>query len=227
MADTAFEIEIKCLLGSKERADALREKLHESDPRIISHGHHAQRNHYFIGGDMQKLFVNVSPYLEQEKSAALAGLVPEITNFSLRAREADGKVMLVIKAAIDDTTSANGIARMEFEGMTPSLTLETLDDLLLKAGFSYQAKWSREREEYGYRGINVTIDKNAGYGYLAEFETMCRTAEDAPSARVNLVTIMQELGVEALPQDRLERMFAYYNAHWPEYYGTNNFFTIN
>lgn len=227
MADMAFEIEIKSLLGSKEQAGALRKKLYENDPRIIFHGHHAQRNHYFIGGDMRKLFVNVSSYLEQEKSTILAGLIPEIKDFSLRAREADGKVMLVIKAAIDDTTSANGIARMEFEGMTPSLTLEALDDLLLKAGFSYQAKWSREREEYGYRGINVTIDKNAGYGYLAEFETICRVPEDAPSAQMNLTVIMQELGVEALPQDRLERMFVYYNAHWQEYYGTNLFFTVN
>ncbi len=37
---------------------------------------------------------------------------------------------------------------------------------------------------------------------------------------------MKEVGVAELPQDRLERMFAYYNLHWPEYYGTENIFTI-
>src|SRR3989344_4557302 len=45
-----------------------------------------------------------------------------------------------------------------------------LGTLILSAGFAYQAKWSREREEYLCHGINITLDKNAGYGWLAEFE---------------------------------------------------------
>ena len=38
--------------------------------------------------------------------------------------------------------------------------------------FTYQSKWSRERTEYQFSGVNVTIDRNAGYGYLAEFESI-------------------------------------------------------
>jgi hypothetical protein len=37
---------------------------------------------------------------------------------------------------------------------------------------------------------------------------------------------MAELGIEELDAARLERMFAYYNAHWPEYYGTEKVFDI-
>jgi hypothetical protein len=37
---------------------------------------------------------------------------------------------------------------------------------------------------------------------------------------------MAELGVEELLQDRLERMFAHYNEHWQEYYGTDRTFII-
>jgi len=37
---------------------------------------------------------------------------------------------------------------------------------------------------------------------------------------------MTKLDVEELPQDRLERMFAYYNKNWPEYYGTEKIFVI-
>jgi hypothetical protein len=37
---------------------------------------------------------------------------------------------------------------------------------------------------------------------------------------------MKELGVKELDQKRLERMFAFYNTHWPEYYGTDKIFTI-
>jgi len=37
---------------------------------------------------------------------------------------------------------------------------------------------------------------------------------------------MQELGVEELSQDRLERMFSHYNSNWPDYYGTERTFII-
>jgi len=37
---------------------------------------------------------------------------------------------------------------------------------------------------------------------------------------------MAALGVQELPNARLERMFTYYNQHWQEYYGTDKVFTI-
>lgn len=37
---------------------------------------------------------------------------------------------------------------------------------------------------------------------------------------------MRSLGAQELPGDRLECMFAYYNQHWPEYYGTDKIFTV-
>jgi len=45
-------------------------------------------------------------------------------------------------------------------------------------------------------------------------------------ARASISSLMESLGVQELPQDRLERMFAFYNAHWPEYYGTDRIFTV-
>jgi hypothetical protein len=72
----------------------------------------------------------------------------------------------------------------------------------------------------------VTIDRNAGYGYLAEFERVIEDEAKAGAVQDELRALMAELGVEELPQDRLERMFAHYNAHWPEYYGTEKIFTI-
>jgi len=55
-------------------------------------------------------------------------------------------VILVIKASVDDTTSSNGTARLEWESKV-GLSIEELDALVLKSGFQYQAKWSRERQE--------------------------------------------------------------------------------
>jgi len=46
------------------------------------------------------------------------------------------------------------------------------------------------------------------------------------SARQEVRALMEQCGVQELQQDRLERMFAFYNAHWGEYYGTDKVFTV-
>ena len=133
---------------------------------------------------------------------------------------------MVVKASVDEGTSANTVARIEFEAETPELTLEGLDQLVLKAGFEYQAKWSRERTEYKFRGTNVTIDKNAGYGYLAEFEKIIDDETKVAETKSQLKQLLEELELEELPQDRLERMFAFYKANWQDYYGTDKVFVV-
>jgi adenylate cyclase class IV len=97
---------------------------------------------------------------------------------------------------------------------------------VLDAGFTYQAKWSRSREEYAYKGVTVCLDKNAGYGYLAEFEKVVDGEERVEETRREIEALMTELSVFELPQDRLARMFDFYNKNWPEYYGTDKVFTI-
>jgi adenylate cyclase class IV len=221
-----FEIEIKSLIGTAERADAFREKLALLSPLPILKGKHSQLNHYFTGGDVRSLLEGVGPYFSSEKQPDLKRILEEGQRHSVRTREADGKVLLVVKASIDDTSSSNGIARMEFEEAPEGLSLDALDALLLGSGFSYQAKWSRDREEYEMGDVAVCLDRNAGYGYLAEFEKVVETAEEADATKSELIALMRRVGVEELPQDRLERMFAFYNEHWPEYYGTDKVFTV-
>lgn len=106
------------------------------------------------------------------------------------------------------------------------MTLDELDKILLDAGLNYQAKWSREREEYVVGDTTICLDKNAGYGYLAEFEKVVDDESKTAEVKASLEEVMKEFGVEELKQDRLERMFAHYNTHWPEYYGTDKTFNI-
>ena len=115
---------------------------------------------------------------------------------------------------------------MEYEITFPNLTLDQLDQILLDSDFQYQAKWSRKREEYKYKDMTVCIDKNAGYGYLAEFEKVVTEPSMFEQVKQELRDEMSRLGVEELSQDRLERMFEYYNNNWREYYGTEKTFTI-
>src|SRR3989338_892739 len=220
-----YEVEIKSLLGSPERAQEIRDALKKVDPDCEVTSHNTQLNHYFEDGTLGKLAGVTAQHLSKQANVKLSEFVANAKEFSVRTREKDNSVLLVVKASVGDDTSANGVSRLEFEEQIP-LGLDELDRLILSAGFQYQAKWSREREEYLCKGINVCLDKNAGYGYLAEFERVVQDAAEVESARKQLKEFMDSVGATELPQDRLERMFAFYNSHWPEYYGTDKIFTV-
>lgn len=221
----SYEIEIKSLIGEKDKADALVLKMGQMDPSLKVLGSHKQLNHYFIGGNLKTLRSKLLSVISEDKRSQFDALANTAKDFSVRTRNADGKVIFVVKATVDDTTSSNGTARLEFESEV-NMTLEELDNRLLDAGFEYQAKWSREREEYQYKGLNVTVDKNAGYGYLAEFESVIEDPSTADDVKSNIRSIMSELGAVELDQDRLARMFDYYNKNWQDYYGTDKVFNI-
>lgn len=220
-----YEIEIKSLLGEKAKAEALIENMCERDPECACTSRNVQLNHYFKGGNVKKLYEAVEHLMSEEAKAKFLTVAERGTSFSIRSRQRNDEVLLVVKASLDEGTSANTVSRLEFEEPIDA-TLEELDTLILNAGFEYEAKWSREREEYAYKGTNVCIDKNAGYGYLAEFEKIVPDGGEIETVRSELDMLMNELGVEELPQDRLERMFAFYNANWPEYYGTDKTFIV-
>ena len=222
-----FEIEIKSLLGKKENADALKERLQTLPEPAQLVRRSSQLNHYFLVGDWEKFLESVRAYFSVEHFDHLCRIVQEGKNHSVRTRQSDGRVLLVVKASLDDLTSSNGVSRMEFEETVPNLSLDDLDVLLLGSGFQYQAKWSRDREEYKVGDIVVCLDRNAGYGYVAEFEKIIHEASGAEATKREILKFMKNLGVEELPQDRLERMFAHYNAHWSDYYGTDKIFVID
>lgn len=234
-----FEVEIKALLGSAERAAQVRAALRKADPHSGLHSKSAQLNHYFEPDSdrlehdaLEKLGKAVVSHLGENARAKLENMIGQTRakEYSVRTRlvgqdASDGEVFLVIKATMGTDSSANGVARMEFEERV-WLSLEELDRIVLSCGFRYQAKWSREREAYTCKGINVTLDKNAGYGWLAEFERIVPSAQELGPAEVEVRALMAQLGVEELPQARLERMFAHYNKHWQEYYGTDRIFVV-
>lgn len=226
MTAHAYEVEVKSLLGNKERADVLRKRLFELDPQTSLISTNTQLNHYFVGGDLKKVLENVGPLLKPEEKTRLESLLENIKDFSLRTRKKDNEIILVLKISMNDETSANGVKRLEFEATIPDITLDQLDKKILDAGFSYEAKWSREREEYAYKDATVTIDKNAGYGYLSEFELMEEDENKIHEAKDRLLGLMEELDVKELDQARLARMFDYYNTHWAEYYGTDKVFEV-
>jgi adenylate cyclase class IV len=221
-----YEVEIKSLLGEKDKADELVQKIQEKYSDIAQQEDEKQLNHYFnTDGDFSALKDAVAGQLSDDARERYDKIVAEGKSISLRTRETNGSVLLVMKASIDDTTSENGISRIEFEAKLP-MSIDELDQKILDAGFTYQAKWSRERQTYANDKVTLCIDKNAGYGYLAEFEKVTDDADAVESVRDDLRALMNELDVVELAQDRLERMFSFYNENWEDYYGTDKTFTI-
>ena len=221
-----YEVEIKSLLGSKDNADKLKEALKKAYPemKIVSQG--KQLNHYFnTPDDLAKLERALLPLVPKDKTDAFEHAISHSQKVSLRTRQTDKEVLMVMKISVGADTSSNGVTRVEFE-FPVNMSLDALDKVLLDSGCTYQAKWSREREEYGAGDMHVCIDKNAGYGYLAEFERVTSDESSLETVRQGLLGVMDRLGFKELPQDRLERMFAHYNAHWPEYYGTEKTFVV-
>jgi adenylate cyclase class IV len=219
-----IEIEIKSLLGEATRAEALRAELVGRGALLTETS--AQLNHYFTGDALPALAEVMRGAVSEADLATLRGLVGRARKSSVRTRLLNQTVLLIVKAALDDTTSANGITRLEYEAEAHGLTLDQLDSLVVSAGYAVQAKWSRQRQTYRLGDVSVSLDKNAGYGYLAEFEVMADDEGEAPALTDRLRALMAALGTQELAQDRLERMFAHYNAHWREYYGTDNTFTV-
>lgn len=222
-----YEIEIKSLLGSRERADELKRHLVQLFPALRTLPSHKQRNFYFnTPSDLSGVEKVARTFLSPEKQVELSRIIKNARGgVSIRTRDADGKALFILKASIGDDTSANGVSRIEFEEPI-TLFFDELNDRLTSAGLIYQAKWSREREHFDLGSIHITIDRNAGYGYLAEFEKMLSDGGEAKYAKKELKALMAELKCTELPQERLERMFKYYNEHWQEYYGTERTFNI-
>jgi predicted adenylyl cyclase CyaB len=220
---STYEIEIKTLLGDKEKADSLRRKINSKGGVLLKQN--KQLNHYFTVSDIKLFKDKVGSYVKDTEKPLFNEILTKGKDFSIRTRDADGKVLIVVKASIGGDTSSNGVSRMEFES-DMDMSIEDLDNLLLESGLKYQAKWSRDREEYKMGDINVCLDKNAGYGYLAEFEKMSDDESLTGTIKKELLELMKEFEVEELSQDRLERMFKYYNQNWEDYYGTDKIFNI-
>lgn len=221
----SYEVEIKTLLGSKENADSLKEKLVAKGAQLVPEKSSKQLNHYFVADDYSGLINAMDQYIPEDRKELFKRAIAEGQGTSVRTREANGKVIFVVKASVNDNSSSNGTSRIEFEEVVP-LSLDELDKVLLGAGLEYQAKWSREREEYKMDDTNISIDKNAGYGYLAEFERVTEVESELDRVKQSLLDTMADFGVEELAQDRLERMFDFYNKNWADYYGTDKVFNI-
>ncbi len=184
-----------------------------------------QLNHYFKDGTLDTLLHSFAPYLTPEQIKQLQQISKTATSINVRSRQKNDTVLLIIKGSLDAASAAHSHQRMEFEAPL-EMTLEQLDQVILAAGWQIEAKWQADRVMYDADGITTDMMFTPGYGYVAEFEKVVTNEDEREAAHAAVIAIMQQLGVKELPNDRLERMFAYYNQHWQNYYGTTKTFTV-
>lgn len=223
-----YEVEVKVLLGDQAKADAFLAKLKQRDPQLTLTKESSQLNHYFNdAGDRAKLLESVGELLSVADRASLHNILTNYDKFALRTRLQNGTVLLVVKAAkTDGEDDQHALARVEGEYQVSAGNIEELDQRIHDAGYDFLSKWSRDRREYGYKDYTVCLDRNAGYGYLAEVETMVDDPDRAEEAKSAILKELAEMGEKELSQERIGRMFEHYNQHWPEYYQTDKTFTI-
>ncbi|MEX2043342.1 MAG: CYTH domain-containing protein [Patescibacteria group bacterium] len=225
-----FEVEVKTLLGGKKAADDFVAKLKQADGALQQTARSNQLNHYFDSdGDPDKVAKAVAKFLGEDDLAAFRRIIGQAKSYALRTRDADGRILLVIKAAAGgsrDGDDQHALERLEGEYGTTAPDIDTLDEAIRSAGYDFLSKWSRERIEYAYKDYTVCLDRNAGYGYLAEVEKIVPSSDEAETAREAILGELASLGFEELSQERVGRMFEHYNRHWPEYYKTEKTFTI-
>ncbi|HEY8108697.1 MAG TPA: CYTH domain-containing protein [Patescibacteria group bacterium] len=222
-----YEVEVKTLLGSKGAADDFVAKLKQADAGLKEAARSNQLNHYFdSNGDKDKVARAVSGFLSDGDLAAFKQVLDQAKSYALRTRDADGRILLVIKAAKGDGDDQHALERLEGEYGATAPDIDTLDEAIRSAGYDFLSKWSRERVEYAYKDYTVCVDRNAGYGYVAEIEKVVPSSKEAETARRDILAELVSLGFEELSQERVGRMFKHYNEHWPEYYRTEKTFTI-
>ncbi len=222
-----YEVEVKVLLSDEKVADDFLAQLTDADPGFTKTKETNQLNHYFKSdGNKEKLLANIAPSLTMSDRDSLKSMFESYEDVTIRTRDANGSQILAVKAAKKGYDKDHALVRAEGDYETTAKTIDGLDAKVLAAGYNYLSKWSRWRRTYRYKDFTVMIDRNAGYGFVAEIESVVNDENQAHIAKDKILAELHELGFDELSQDRLGRMFAHYNQHWPEYYQTDKTFVI-
>ncbi len=224
----SIEVEVKSLLENMVHVEFVK-KLNELLDVSLEDSE-SQLNHYFIDGSKIELLDALKICFNESNYQKIKQLFDSDGKLSIRTRQItqlDGftQTLFIAKISLGDDSSQNGIVRREFEEAIP-LSIDVLDELILSCGYKYQSKWSRSRDTYLANDITICVDKNAGYGLLVELEKVVNDQAQADAAKSEIYKLLSLLGLAELPQDRIERMFKYYNKNWEHYYGTENIFVI-
>ena len=102
---------------------------------------------------------------------------------------------LIIKSPAERNSTSDGTIRMEFEYKIPNMTLEELDQALIKQWREYIAKRSRVRISYHIDTFTINIDELIWHWYVAKFETEVIHDESIDEVHARIIAFMKQLGI--------------------------------
>ena len=85
--------------------------------------------------------------------------------------------------------------------------------LLKLLGFDVGIKWFRERTDFKWNDISISVDFTKGYGYILELEKMS-SEQDKEKTEEYLKEILKSLNLELTPREEFEKKFKYYKENW-------------
>lgn len=236
MSDTNYEVELKVLLWTAFPPEIFIKALSNDFKSVREKAEETHRNHYFEVPHRCKIMPAFEERLPIDHEDKIR--IAEFRNWNdivVRSREVTTvhwtQVLLVMKSTVDWGTSQNGTIRKELEIPTP-MSIDDLDAILTaQAEIRPQAKWSRVRKTFdvvdkdGFY-FTVCLDKNAGYGYIVEFEVVVNNPSVIESTKLKLKNCINIMWLQELPEDQLHRMFEFYTKNWESFYQTENYFFI-
>lgn len=80
-------------------------------------------------------------------------------------------------------------------------------------GYKPKIKWFRERDEWDWDDIKVSLDFTRGYGYIIELEKMSTESEKGKDLAL-LKSKLSELEIELTPKEDFKEKFEYYEKNW-------------
>ncbi len=139
----------------------------------------------------------------------------------LRIRRTDKEAYLVLKKGWmhDDD-------RDEIEIKVARADFLRLDEVFCSLGYKYDTKWYRKRTEYKYKNFSITIDFNAGYGWIAEIERTVQPGNEE-MAKKEILSLAKEIGLKPATKELFNKMYEYYKKNWSHYIKTKSTFDID
>ena len=102
----------------------------------------------------------------------------------------------------------------EIEIETKKEDFEKLEKFLKKLGHDVRIKWFRNRKQFNWEGVVVSLDYTKGYGYIIELEKIVFNEEEKEKTLNELKEKFSELNIEVSPKEEFNSKFNHYKENW-------------
>ncbi|MDP2628315.1 MAG: CYTH domain-containing protein, partial [Nanoarchaeota archaeon] len=104
-------------------------------------------------------------------------------------------------------------AREEIEIKSNKEDFDKMEKLFEVLGYDTEIKWFRNRKEFDWNGIKISLDYTKGYGYIIELEKMV-SDDKKEKALEDLKVRLKELGIELTSREKFDETYKNYKENW-------------